>query len=147
MKLTAINGKLTSPLYPHSYPNNTLCNYSITVAKGKRIHLYFQKFELENQSSCLSDNLKIYEGPNKESSLAETLCGKYDNKQFISASNELFLQMKTNGMISAAGFIANYYTTSLCKYFSINCRVCSIGLNSIPLNPQDIIVSNAHIFM
>ena len=117
IRLTSINGMFTSPLYPHPYANQTSCNYTISLQKGRRIHLFFQKFELENSGSCRNDTLKIYEGSNMSSPLAEAMCGIYKNKQFISADNELFLQLKTNERLSGAGFLANYYTTALCKYF------------------------------
>lgn len=114
-----MNGLFTSPLYPYNYPNNTVCNYTITVAMGFRIHLYFPKFALEKHDSCLNDNLRIYEGPDMKSPLGEMLCGEYENKQFISATNQLFLQLTTNDKISKNGFHANYYTTRLCEYHLI----------------------------
>eukprot|EP00795_Rhopilema_esculentum_P008757 gene8757-14783_t len=111
--LASVNGVFTSPLYPHTYENDTSCNYTITVQSGKRIHLYFQKFELEYDESCAHDSLKIFEGSGRKATLAEILCGEYKNKQFISASNQVFLQFKTNSRISKAGFLANYYTTQI----------------------------------
>ena len=116
--LASVNGVFTSPLYPHTYENNTSCNYTITVQPGKRIHLYFQKFELEYDESCAHDSLKIFEGSGPNATLAEILCGEYKNNQFISASNQLFLQFKTNSRISKAGFLANYYTTQLSMWHS-----------------------------
>ena len=115
LHLTSRNGAFTSPLYPHSYPNNTLCNYTITVQKGYRIHLHFLTFNMEYQESCLRDHLSIFEGSGVNDTLAEVLCGDKKNKQFISARNQLFLRMKSNEQITNAGFMVNYYTTQLCK--------------------------------
>ena len=71
---------------------------------------------MEYQESCLFDSLSIYEGSGANGTLAEKLCGDKENKQFISAGNKLFLQMKSNEQIANAGFMVNYYTTQLCKF-------------------------------
>ena len=73
---------------------------------------------MEYQESCLFDSLVIYEGSGANGTLAEKLCGNKEGKQFISAGNKLFLQMKSNEQIANAGFMVNYFTTQLCKFRS-----------------------------
>ncbi|XP_066255144.1 cubilin [Euwallacea similis] len=60
--------ELTSPNYPNAYPENLNCYWVIkNPIKNRKIMLYFEKFDLQGDSSegtCDSDRLEIKEDPN-----------------------------------------------------------------------------------
>ena len=57
--LTTESGTLTSPNYPQKYPPLTMCFWSITVPRGKRITINFDEVELESHPTCEFDSLEI----------------------------------------------------------------------------------------
>ena len=62
---TYINGVISSPRYPLTYPPSLNCIYSIDVGRTKTITLYFLSFNLDGRSSkygadyCIHDWLKV----------------------------------------------------------------------------------------
>lgn len=55
------SGELQSPNYPSNYPNYHRSSEVVTVAAGKRIELTVVDFDVEFQSRCGYDSVKIYE--------------------------------------------------------------------------------------
>ena len=61
---TPTSGSLTSPNYPENYPDNlNMKEYKITVAAGKKIELTIDDLDIETESSCGYDSLKVYNTP------------------------------------------------------------------------------------
>lgn len=61
---TEASGYLSSPEYPHAYPEDLQCNYSIRLEKGLSIILKFlEPFEIDDhqQVHCPYDQLKVLE--------------------------------------------------------------------------------------
>ena len=53
------SGILTSPNFPSTYPENVHQTYSLEAGAGKRIEMTFIDFEVEDESSCRYDYLKV----------------------------------------------------------------------------------------
>ncbi|KAM8967664.1 cubilin [Pelodytes ibericus] len=70
------NGILESLNYPNSYPLNQHCNWTIQTTSGNTINYTFTTLELENNYNCGYDYIKLYDGPNDQSRLIGTYCGK-----------------------------------------------------------------------
>ncbi|XP_069067650.1 cubilin [Pleurodeles waltl] len=66
-------GILESPNYPHAYPHNAHCNWTIQATSGNTINYTFSAFNLEY--NCASVYVKLYDGPNSQSNLIGTFCG------------------------------------------------------------------------
>lgn len=60
LELTASNEikYLTSPNYPEPYPDNIFCRWHIAQAH-KLISIHFLDFDLEDGTTCETDNLRI----------------------------------------------------------------------------------------
>lgn len=68
-------GRFTSPLYPNTYRNNTVCTWDVSVPRGFKIILQFLVFDIGTKKNCGNNNLKIYDiGPSGEL-LHGTYCG------------------------------------------------------------------------
>uniref|UniRef100_A0A665V7N5 Discoidin, CUB and LCCL domain containing 2 n=1 Tax=Echeneis naucrates TaxID=173247 RepID=A0A665V7N5_ECHNA len=55
------SGTLSSLGYPGTYPNNTVCEWEISVPRGDRIHFRFAELDIEN-SDCQVNYLRLYNG-------------------------------------------------------------------------------------
>nr|XP_039250838.1 mannan-binding lectin serine protease 2-like [Styela clava] len=66
--LNEISGKIKSPSYPKSYPENVNISWYIEVKPGYRVELYFTEFDLEDSydedqgGACVYDFLKVMDG-------------------------------------------------------------------------------------
>lgn len=65
--LGPISGTLSSLGYPRTYPNNSVCEWEITVPRGKRIHFRFASLDIED-SDCQVNYLRLYNGIGPERS-------------------------------------------------------------------------------
>uniref|UniRef100_A0AAQ5XEM7 Discoidin, CUB and LCCL domain containing 2 n=1 Tax=Amphiprion ocellaris TaxID=80972 RepID=A0AAQ5XEM7_AMPOC len=61
------SGTLSSLGYPRTYPNNTVCEWEISVPRGKRIHFRFASLDIED-SDCQVNYLRLYNGIGPERS-------------------------------------------------------------------------------
>lgn len=59
MDQTGTAGVLASMNHPKSYENGAQCRWNIRVPAGKRVHLHFESFSLEESQMCLSDSVSI----------------------------------------------------------------------------------------
>ncbi|XP_006009003.1 discoidin, CUB and LCCL domain-containing protein 2 [Latimeria chalumnae] len=107
------SGTLASINYPQTYPNNTVCEWEIWVKPGRRIHLKFGDFDIEDSDSCHFNYLRVYNGIGP----SRTEIGKYCGlglqweKLIESKSNEVTVQFMSGTHISGRGFLASYSTT------------------------------------
>uniref|UniRef100_A0AAX7V2W5 CUB domain-containing protein n=1 Tax=Astatotilapia calliptera TaxID=8154 RepID=A0AAX7V2W5_ASTCA len=64
--LSHVSGNFSSPNFPNIYPNNINCHWSITLAAGYRIKLFFPLMDLEDRNSlsdeCDYDSVAVYDG-------------------------------------------------------------------------------------
>ena len=58
------NGVILSPGYPYQYPMDVNCQININLEEiDRKLGIFFVTFELEKSSDCVSDWLKIDNGP------------------------------------------------------------------------------------
>lgn len=55
------SGTLSSLGYPRTYPNNSVCEWEITVPRGKRIHFRFAQLDIED-GDCQVNYLRLFNG-------------------------------------------------------------------------------------
>ncbi|XP_005856789.1 PREDICTED: cubilin, partial [Myotis brandtii] len=111
---TEESGTFTSPNFPNNYPNNWQCIYRITVGTSQQIALHFTNFSLEENygAECLGDFVEIKDGGYETSPLLGKYCGSTTPPRIISHSNKLWLQFKSDIVVSSSGFSA-YWDGSL----------------------------------
>lgn len=55
------SGTLSSLGYPWSYPNNSVCEWEITVPRGNRLHFRFAELDIEDRD-CQVNYLRLFNG-------------------------------------------------------------------------------------
>lgn len=68
-------GRFTSPLYPNTYRNNTVCTWDVSVPRGFKIILQFLVFDIGTKKNCANNNLKVYDVVPSGELLHSTYCG------------------------------------------------------------------------
>ena len=107
-----INGYIQSPNFPRNYPNNANCSYLISSSDPPtRIILTTEQFNLESQSTCHYDSLKIYDGWSSSSPQlgpSHGYCGTNSTPPFMSTGNALFITFTSDGSETRSGFKMEY---------------------------------------
>ena len=57
--LTGESGEFTSPNFPERYPNDTECNWEITVPEGKKVNLTFLSFNVSGNGKFATSRVYI----------------------------------------------------------------------------------------
>ncbi|KAM9850666.1 discoidin, CUB and LCCL domain-containing protein 2 [Aulostomus maculatus] len=106
------SGTLCSLGYPATYPNNTVCEWEISVPRGKRIHFCFAELDIED-SDCQVNYLRLYNGIGPERSEIVKYCGlKLKVKERIeSTGNQVTVQFMSGTHHTGRGFYLSYSTT------------------------------------
>uniref|UniRef100_A0A3Q2ZHW3 Discoidin, CUB and LCCL domain containing 2 n=1 Tax=Kryptolebias marmoratus TaxID=37003 RepID=A0A3Q2ZHW3_KRYMA len=104
------SGTLSSWGYPRTYPNNSVCEWEITVPRGKRIHFRFALLDIED---CQVNYLRLYDGVGQERSEIVKYCslGLKVNKQIESSGNQATVQFMGGIHHTGQGFYMSYSTT------------------------------------
>ncbi|XP_070573185.1 uncharacterized protein [Ptychodera flava] len=105
-------GYLQSSNYPNNYPENSRCNWLITVMEGTYIELQFLHFDVPNAAhSCTDYGVDIYDGRQREFSLLiHSFCNFNKPEEIIlSSGNTLYISF--SGAIPGSGFAAVYYSS------------------------------------
>ncbi|XP_060066889.1 suppressor of tumorigenicity 14 protein homolog [Ylistrum balloti] len=92
----------------HRYPDNLNCRWGINAPPGKVITLTFNDFDLEKDTNCHYDYLKLYEGSSAHAQLMGTYCGITYPSKITSAGNQLYIRFHTDDSEGAAGFNITY---------------------------------------
>ncbi|XP_040912176.1 CUB domain-containing protein 2 [Toxotes jaculatrix] len=110
--LSAVSGNFSSPHFPSIYPNNINCHWSITLAAGYRIKLYFPVMDLEDRNSlsdeCDYDSVAVYDGDSQTDTLLGRWCGREQPPSLISKGNKLLVVLSTDRNEAHRGFTASY---------------------------------------
>ena len=106
-KLQGNSGVLTSPNYPHLYPDNVDCDWLIHVDVGEVIKLRFNVFSLEEQA--FTDYVRVYDGRTQ----ADVLLGEYygfDGQGVLleSTGNLMYVTMHSDEAVPEKGFSATF---------------------------------------
>ncbi|KAL0200289.1 hypothetical protein M9458_003476, partial [Cirrhinus mrigala] len=103
--LKNISGNFTSPHYPNIYPNNINCHWTITLAAGYRIKLFFPFLDLEDRNSltdmCDYDSVAVYDGDSETDTLEQP-------PSLTSKGNKLLVVLSTDRNYPFKGFTAFY---------------------------------------
>uniref|UniRef100_A0A3Q3MK16 CUB domain containing protein 2 n=1 Tax=Labrus bergylta TaxID=56723 RepID=A0A3Q3MK16_9LABR len=110
--LSAVSGDFSSPHFPNIYPNNINCHWSITLAAGYRIKLFFPIMDLEDRNSlsdeCDYDSIAVYDGDSQTDTLLGRWCGREKPPSLVSKSNKLLVVLSTDRNVAHRGFTASY---------------------------------------
>ncbi|CAK6959178.1 discoidin%2C CUB and LCCL domain-containing protein 2 [Scomber scombrus] len=106
------SGTLSSLGYPGTYPNNTVCEWEISVPRGNRIHFRFAELDIED-SDCQVNYLRLYNGIGHERSEMVKYCGLgLKVKELIeSTGNQVTVQFMSGTHTTGHGFYLSYSTT------------------------------------
>ncbi|XP_075699577.1 embryonic protein UVS.2-like [Rhinoderma darwinii] len=101
-------GNLTSDNYPSAYPNNANCVWLIRTPSNQ-VALKFVAFDVESSPNCISDYIKIYDGPTKTYPLLlDRTCGSGLIPPIIASTSQLLVEFSSDGSVTGAGFSASY---------------------------------------
>ncbi|KAF3858008.1 hypothetical protein F7725_011209 [Dissostichus mawsoni] len=110
--LSDVNGNFSSPHFPNIYPNNINCHWSITLAAGYRIKLFFPVMDLEDRNSlsdkCDYDSVAVYDGESQTDPLLGRWCGRDPTPFLVSKGNKLLVVLNTDRNEAHRGFTASY---------------------------------------
>uniref|UniRef100_A0A3Q1K9Y6 CUB domain-containing protein n=1 Tax=Anabas testudineus TaxID=64144 RepID=A0A3Q1K9Y6_ANATE len=102
--LSAVSGNFSSPHFPNIYPNNINCHWSIALAAGYRIKLFFPVMDLEDRNSlsdeCDYDSIAVYDGDSQTDTLLGRWCGR--ESVYYQMAIATLLRASTNTVISAS---------------------------------------------
>ncbi|XP_045909714.1 discoidin, CUB and LCCL domain-containing protein 2 isoform X2 [Micropterus dolomieu] len=106
------SGTLSSLGHPGTYPNNTVCEWEISVPPGSRIHFRFAELDIED-SNCQVNYLRLYNGFGKDRSEIVKYCGLgLKIKELIeSTGNQVTVLFQSGTHHSGRGFYLSYSTT------------------------------------
>ncbi|CAL8369774.1 unnamed protein product [Boreogadus saida] len=110
--LSALSGNFSSPHFPGIYPNNINCHWTVTLAAGYRIKLFFPLVELEDRNSltdeCDYDSVAVYDGDSQLAPLLGRWCGGEHPPSVTSKANRLLVVLNTDRNVARKGFSAAY---------------------------------------
>ncbi|XP_022707253.1 uncharacterized protein LOC111270994 isoform X3 [Varroa jacobsoni] len=108
-----VRGTLTSPGYPHGYPNNAHCRWNL-VAQSGNITLVVLKFLVEFSIDCgRYDHLKISTG--RPSKRLQTFCGTNlpEGEVIKTNSSIVTLEFVSDSNFNDNGFKIEYFTNTV----------------------------------
>lgn len=116
--IDALNGTITSPSFPHTYPASKQCVWEIIAPEQHRITINFTHFDLEgnnyNQQECDYDSLSVYsnlDGANVKKH--GTFCGSRVMPMITSDGNVMRIEFRSDDTIQKGGFAATFFTGML----------------------------------
>ncbi|MGH0144022.1 UNVERIFIED_CONTAM: hypothetical protein FKN15_047101, partial [Acipenser sinensis] len=69
------HGSFTSPNYPGTYNNNTDCEWTIVAPVGRVVTVNFAFISIDDPGDCVSNYLKLYDGPDASTPPVGPYCG------------------------------------------------------------------------
>lgn len=111
--LTGVQGLVTSPGFPSSYPDRENCYIHIRVPYVCRARVEFMAFDLEYQVTCNYDSLEVFDGYTTD--YAKSIgkyCGNSIPTNLTSSTNELLLHFVSDSSVAQSGFKGRY--TAVC---------------------------------
>lgn len=99
---------IKSPGYPEEYENELICYWHIRVNYGQHIRIHFLEFDVEDDTSCLSDYLEIYDSYDDVYGLVDRYCGDELPEDILSTGNVMTLKFLSDASVTAGGFQIEY---------------------------------------
>ncbi|CAB3235739.1 unnamed protein product [Arctia plantaginis] len=91
------------------YKNGQSCQWLLIAPEGMHIKLTWNRFDLEDASSCNNDYLKLFEiDNNEEVNLLGTYCGTHFPPALTTSTNRLKLLFESDNSARYAGFSVSY---------------------------------------
>ncbi|XP_072881202.1 tolloid-like protein 2 isoform X1 [Hemitrygon akajei] len=107
--LTALNGTVSSPGWPHEYPTNRHCVWQLVAPAQYRISLLFEAFELEGNDVCKYDYVEVHSGLSSGSKLHGRFCGTERPDVITSQFNNMRIEFKSDNTVSKKGFKGQFF--------------------------------------
>lgn len=106
------SGTLSSLGYPRTYPNNSVCEWEISVPRGNRIHFRFATLDIE-AIDCQVNYLRLFNGVGPQRSEIVKYCGLGLNIPELVAStdSQVTVQFMSRTHHTGRGFYLSYSTT------------------------------------
>ncbi|XP_076027535.1 cubilin [Genypterus blacodes] len=101
-------GIVESLNFPNTYPDNTLCRWTIQAYSGNTINYTFPSFQLES-GSCNYDYIKLYNGANEQAPLIGTFCGYAPPPASTTTGSALTVVFRSDSSVSLTGFQMLWY--------------------------------------
>ncbi|PFX29108.1 Platelet-derived growth factor receptor alpha [Stylophora pistillata] len=98
---TVINGTLTSPGYPDSYPDAMRCGTSVAIPRAMQMQIYFIDFDLEESKDCNWDFLRI---TNEKNDYFGLYCGEKAGKEVFVTGQYAFMAFHSDASEQKRGF-------------------------------------------
>ncbi|KAH0568173.1 hypothetical protein KQX54_019308 [Cotesia glomerata] len=105
---SADQGIILSANYPMNYPHNQNCEWLIFVDRHHVVNLTFIDFDIEDTTNCTDDYVKVFDGPRKDFEELGTFCKNYLPPSLVSSGNQMLVVMRSDSLISAKGFKAQF---------------------------------------
>lgn len=102
--VTNLDGFISSPNYPNSYPTNKQCVWQIVAPPQHRISIHFEKFELEGNEVCKYDYVEVRSGLTEESKFHGRFCGVDLPPVIRSTTNQVRITFQSDDTVSKRGF-------------------------------------------
>uniref|UniRef100_A0A8D2IQV5 Cubilin n=1 Tax=Varanus komodoensis TaxID=61221 RepID=A0A8D2IQV5_VARKO len=97
-------GILESLNYPNKYPSDTKCNWTIQTTMGNTLNYSFTALSTKGGANCERDHVKLYDGPNDQSTLIGTFCGDADLPSGGTTSSSLHVVFFSDKIDESTGF-------------------------------------------
>ncbi|KAI0236767.1 Cubilin [Lamellibrachia satsuma] len=88
------------------YKNNLHCQWQINVDDGKRVHLHFERFDVQETTNCANDSLVITDID--AGNVTYVLCGNNLPGDVMSSGNGLSVVFRTDSSVTKNGFVITY---------------------------------------
>ena len=98
---------ITSPNYPHNYPDYTHCVWLLSFSPGSQIEVTTSSFTLE--SECDADNVTIRNGGEADSPVLWSGCGNTVPPVIMSQSNKVNI-LRVNNILQYSSKCINFLT-------------------------------------
>ncbi|CAI9722917.1 1 isoform X1 [Octopus vulgaris] len=91
-----------------NYDNTADCEWVIEAENDKKIYVEFQSFEIENESECLYDFVKLYDGKSDNGTPIGTYCGNDKPPPTMSSDRILTVRFFSDDTVNWKGFFLTY---------------------------------------
>lgn len=114
-RLTGLQGKFLSPNYPRPYPSEKKCIWQIDAPSDKVIELSFDVFELNQDSDCRLDFVKVRDGLKVTSTEIGHYCQSRKPPSIIrSTGDKMWIEFSSFSEGEGRGFSAQYELAKHC---------------------------------
>ncbi|XP_026541990.1 cubilin-like [Notechis scutatus] len=97
-------GILESLDYPNNYPPGVYCNWTIQTITGNTLNYSFQALSTKGGDRCKRDHLKLFDGPNTQSTLIGTFCGDSILPSGVTTNSSLHVVFFSDQIDESTGF-------------------------------------------